>query len=374
VAIIVTKDGEEGARRLDISSMPQESFLQDYVIAHPEIMPLQDIRSDLRVLLVAKEFPTPSGPIDALGLDDQGNVYIVETKLFRNPDKRRVLAQVLDYGASLWRLHEDPRTFRDLLEDESRKIHTEPLPSLLAQHFEMDEEAAEDLLRISESVVQNGSFRFVVLMDQLEDRLKDLISFINENSRFDVFGVEADFYRFEDYQIFIPRLYGAEARKAVPTPTEDRRSWNEKRYFEHARQQLPTQAVESLRRLYDFAVGHADRVTWGKGLTTGSFNLKYKRIHPTKSLLSVFSNGRLELNFAWLHEPGQPLPEEVQRFSERLDLLEGFSLPAGYETSFVQMKADVWVPQVEKLIEAISRSIYPSMNRPEEKEPADGAQ
>lgn len=72
-------------------------------------------------MILAREFPTGSGAIDALGVDQDGELYLIETKL------------------------------------------------------------------------EAGSFRFVVLMDRLEPRLKDLIAFINRNCRFDVFGVELDF-------------------------------------------------------------------------------------------------------------------------------------------------------------------------------------
>jgi RecB family endonuclease NucS len=51
---------------------------------------------------LAREFSTKSGPIDALGVDKDGELYLIETKFYKNPDKRTVVAQVLDYGASLW--------------------------------------------------------------------------------------------------------------------------------------------------------------------------------------------------------------------------------------------------------------------------------
>jgi hypothetical protein len=70
----------------------------------------------LRLLILAREFPTVSGPIDALGIDQDGNIYVIETKLAKNPDKRYVLAQVLDYGAALWRTYENGDEFIARLE------------------------------------------------------------------------------------------------------------------------------------------------------------------------------------------------------------------------------------------------------------------
>ena len=45
-----------------------------------------------------------AGPIDLLVTDPQGRVAIVEFKRgSENPDVRRVVAQLLDYGSSVWR-------------------------------------------------------------------------------------------------------------------------------------------------------------------------------------------------------------------------------------------------------------------------------
>ena len=67
--------------------------------------------------MVAREFSTESGPIDALAIDKDGDIYVVETKLHKNPDKRTVVAQALDYGASLWR-HSDYNEFINKINSE----------------------------------------------------------------------------------------------------------------------------------------------------------------------------------------------------------------------------------------------------------------
>lgn len=76
--------------------------MQNYIQENPEALPVYEIREDIRLFIIAREFPTKSGPIDALGIDKDGEVYIIETKLYKNPDKRLVVAQVLDYGAAVW--------------------------------------------------------------------------------------------------------------------------------------------------------------------------------------------------------------------------------------------------------------------------------
>jgi len=68
---------------------------------NPDILPIEEIKENARLITLVKEFRVDVGSIDILGIDGEGDLYIIETKLYKNPDKRQVLAQVLDYGASL---------------------------------------------------------------------------------------------------------------------------------------------------------------------------------------------------------------------------------------------------------------------------------
>jgi RecB family endonuclease NucS len=46
--------------------------------------------------VVARELQTESGAIDAFAVDENRDLYIVETKLYKNPHKRTVVAQALE--------------------------------------------------------------------------------------------------------------------------------------------------------------------------------------------------------------------------------------------------------------------------------------
>lgn len=101
-------------------------------------------------------------------------------------------------------------------------------------------------------------------MDQLHDRLKDLILFLNENSEFEILAVELDFYRHEDLQIVIPRVFGGQTRKRV----SGSKRWDEntledylKRLGEEHRALLHW-AFEFGQRLEDEGLAH---VTFGAG-------------------------------------------------------------------------------------------------------------
>lgn len=84
--------------------------------------------------------------------------------------------------------------------------------------------------------LQNGNIKFVILMDTIDDRLKDLIVYINQNSRFDIYAVQMEYYKCESYEIMIPKLFGIEVKKDVGVSTpKPRRKWDEERFFKDVR-------------------------------------------------------------------------------------------------------------------------------------------
>jgi len=76
-----------------------EQYLQELLEAHPELLPVVEVREDAgNLVCVGREVGVSSGAIDNLYLSSGGYPVIVETKLWRNPEARReVLAQILEY-------------------------------------------------------------------------------------------------------------------------------------------------------------------------------------------------------------------------------------------------------------------------------------
>lgn len=60
------------------------------------------------MLIVGRESGLGNGAVDVVGVDPDGLVTVIECKLDRNPEvKRKVIGQVLGYGAYIWRLTYD---------------------------------------------------------------------------------------------------------------------------------------------------------------------------------------------------------------------------------------------------------------------------
>jgi hypothetical protein len=163
--------------------------------------------------VLCREFPTQSGPIDVLGTDFDAHPYIIETKLYKNPDKRLVLSQVLDYGAALWASEPDAREVIDHLRTDALKRNAQDPISALAAYLDADEQTANAHIERVCDALGAGRFTAIILMDHLSDRLRDLILFMNDNSSFRLLAVELEYYRHGETEIVHPRLFGSETKR-----------------------------------------------------------------------------------------------------------------------------------------------------------------
>lgn len=320
MAIIVTKNGKD-AHRISKSSFTYETNLQNFIHENPDTIPLYDIDEDIRLLILAREVPTNSGSIDAIGTDESGEAYIVETKLYKNPDKRLVVAQILDYGASISGNPDRLEDFKQAIEDKIFTHFNLPFNDKLSQFFELSKEDSQSLIDRFHQNLFDGKFRFVVLMDGIEQRLKDLISFLNRNSSFDLYGVELEFYKYEDYEITIPKLFGAEVKKDVNilSGSNNRRKWDQETFFNEVHNKLHEKEESQIKELFDFFVDHADHISWGSGIKRGSFSPIFNKISP-KSLLSIYTDGQIQINYAWLTQNEEQIQYKL-RYRELLSKL-----------------------------------------------------
>lgn len=218
MAIIISKNNED-SEKIDPIDFSAEKNLQEYIHNNPDAIPLYEIAEDTRLFVAAREFRTTSGPIDALGFDQRGNVYIVETKLYKNPDKRTVVAQALDYGASLWKNTISADEFIVQLNSYTQKTFNEDFVAKYADFFDL-EDATENIKSIANNL-NSGNIKFVVLMDKLHDALKDLILYVNQNSKFDIYAVELEYYKHAEFEIVIPKLFGNEVKKEVVSKSKN---------------------------------------------------------------------------------------------------------------------------------------------------------
>ncbi|MFH1353771.1 MAG: hypothetical protein ABIH36_00620 [bacterium] len=317
MAIVISQNGQK-AVKIDKSSFDQEDRLQQYIYDNPDSIPLYDIKEDIRLLILAREFPTNSGPIDAIGIDANGELYIIETKLYKNPDKRTVIAQALDYGAALWKHASDFNEFLAILDTNTQQLFNLRATEKIQEFFQLPSEDVTAVIDKARANLNDGVFHFVVLMDKLDDRLKDLILYVNQNSQFDIYAVELEYYKHDTYEIIIPRIFGAEVKKDLSTKRMVGKQWNWD-LFKLRLAEFGEEAVTAARQIIDWAEDNNIAVYWMTN-QSGSFVLGFS----TKSKEEFFPfsvTGDAMITWNAPHQ-GDNSPPPFDKREKRAEILE----------------------------------------------------
>ncbi|QQR54596.1 hypothetical protein IPG41_05385 [Candidatus Peregrinibacteria bacterium] len=350
MTIIVSKAGKN-AQKIQQSNFDREDHLQRYIYENPSSIPLYDIKEDIQLLILIREYPTNSGPIDALGVDAEGNIYLVETKLYKNADKRTVVAQVLDYGASLWKNGNNLPEFIAEIDRASQRFFGMPVDTKLREFFGFEEEDVSIFWNNVKDNLNEGNFKFVVLMDQLHQRLKDLIVFLNQNSQFDVYAVELEYYKHDSFEIIIPRLFGAEVKKdiAVKGTNTPRKNWDIHGLMDDAKKRLSKAEFECFTKLYEFLRNNAEELDIGTGAKVASLKPRFSTVCP-RAFFTASSDGKAVFYFNYLNDEAQK-----KKLYEALKLQKVSSVDRVDPNNFsdLYLKTDEVVANCDQIIKAL---------------------
>ncbi len=359
MTIIISKNGVN-ANTISPSGFENEDYLQEYIHKNPETIPLYEIEKDKKLFIVKREFRTNSGPIDALALDDKGEIYVIETKLYKNPDKRLVIAQALDYGAALWKRFNDFDRFMEIIREEVTKNFQVSFEEKIKDFFDLDDDLVEDVIRSMKNNLDDGNIKFIILMDSIDERLKDLILYVNSNSRFDIYAVQFEYYKYEEYEIIIPKTFGMEVRKSIPQRSVSQRfNWN-REGFEREIQQLSPDIKSKIKNLLDFSLQEGCLDSWGTGKTPSFYFKISDPYNPGKkiTIFNVWSDGSIQVGY-WLKDLYKKEPEKIGKFYEEINNIDGIS---GDENQLRQHKLQLETISIESL-EKLKQSIIKLKNQ-----------
>lgn len=190
--LYLPKNSEE-VKKISATDYKEEETLQDLIEEHPELLPL----SSGRIITLAREYPLAGGAIDLLCADNESQIYIVETKLQRNSDRRQAIAQLIDYGAQLG---------KESFEDFQTKINERNRKSLEELLNEFDEESTLNVEEIRKSLHEKN-FVLILAMDRFDSALKDAINYLNIDNNVKVFGIELHMHHIHDQgSVFVPEI------------------------------------------------------------------------------------------------------------------------------------------------------------------------
>ena len=210
------------------SPLPSEARLHDALEVHPELFPAEDLNLG-QLLVVGREVAFESGAADLIYVDEGGQIVVVEVKRgTENPDSRRVVAQMLDYGAHLWRM-----SFADfearialpyLRQRRGGAAVTSSLMEIAAEHFAFSETTDPDQFQNALTAhLAAGTFVYAVVARTLRPTLVTVLQYLAEVSQIQTAAITVDYFRDEDRHIMVPRVaYASAARPVQPPPTPDK--------------------------------------------------------------------------------------------------------------------------------------------------------
>jgi hypothetical protein len=356
--IIISKNGQN-AKKIDKSNFQKEDYLQEYIQNNPDSIPIYELKEDKRLFIVKREFSTNAGPIDALAVDKDGEIYIIETKLYKNPDKRTVVAQALDYGAALWKHMNDFQEFISILDKETKVKFNMSFDEKVKDFFNLSDEEIELTKEAIKNNLNEGNIKFVVLMDSIDERLKDLILYVNQNSQFDIYAVQLEYYKFEDYEIMIPKIFGVEVKKNIRTNSyNQRKKWDESQFITQTKEYMQKNA-DKLIKLYQYFKNNADTINWGTGAINGSFAPIFNKIDKKTSPFSFYSNGDILIKFGWLleHSTKEIVEQHARIFIDECNKNTTFKIPENYLQVTFKISSQEFIDNYDGIIRAIKKLV-----------------
>ncbi len=159
-----------------------------------------------------------AGSADVVVVDAEGEIAIVECKLAKNPEMRRwVIGQLFEYAAALWKLD---------IEDFERSLAA----SRTAETKPFKDRARWKEATFRRAVSQNldaGTFRLIIAVDEITERLKRTVVFINSLTPPEVRFLALELRRAGEKgaKLPVPAVYGddpAEIGPVMPTWPPDR--------------------------------------------------------------------------------------------------------------------------------------------------------
>ncbi len=293
-----------------------ELRLHQAIAEHPAVLPFEDLHLG-PLVAVANELDLGAGPMDLLAVDPTGRLVVVEFKKgSENSDVRKVVAQVLDYGAALWQLPYES------LEQQARDAPP-PYADTLADHVEGQlaklEYAGFDagvFQRGVEQTLQSGNFVFLYVARDLDARTQRIMRFLSDGARMTFFAVEVDYFHAgsSNNAVLVPRT------AFVPAWLTERSSRPSAPPFEESLGAAPS----DFRQLVANMDAAADAL---KIIKDSTKTARVYRPFTKGSGINVYpSSGRVEVDLASFRDRGES--ETAEQLLARLTEIAGKEITA----------------------------------------------
>lgn len=214
--IVALKPGGEIVA-LEEQPFDLEVGLQKLLEHYPRLMlSAGSTYQDRSVWTIGYEVGTDAGSIDLLMLDSTGEVWVVETKLRKNPEvKKQVVGQVLGYASCVaeWSI--------DRLREVAQAYLGRPLLDYIGDDVGLEE--AENIIVRAIEKLRQGDLTALIVVDDLPRVLQRLVEFVNDHSAFDLLAMQVTMVEHDGTRFVVPTITGGSVTKSVsPTGASDK--------------------------------------------------------------------------------------------------------------------------------------------------------
>lgn len=160
----------------------EKEDLEQWIKSNPQI-----IGDD--IVIIGEQIQTSSGPLDFLGIDNNGNIVIIELKRDKLP--REALAQAIDYASDVasWEI--------DRLSEICQKFKNQSLEEVLQEKFE--DIAIEDL-------AINQTQRLLLVGTSVEESLGRMIEWLSDNYSLGINAVVLNYAKTKSGDAILSRM------------------------------------------------------------------------------------------------------------------------------------------------------------------------
>lgn len=316
-----------------------EDVLQRLLADYPHLLAGDqiDAATPRRWVLISREVGVPSEEdgaqrwaVDHVFLDQDGIPTLVEVK--RSTDtrvRREVVGQMLDYAANAvvyWPIE----ALRADFEQQCDRLGCDPtqeLEELLGPGADI-----EQFWQQVKTNLQAGKVRLIFVADAIPPELRRIVEFLNaQMDPAEVLALEVRQYVGQGLKTLVPRVVGqtAEAQHRKTGGARPSRQWDEASFLQELEARQGAKEARVAKAILEWAQSKKLRIWWGKGSQDGSFFPMLDVRDTQHWLISVWTYGRLEVQFQMMKNK-PPFDDEAKRLEllRRLNTLPGVTLPS----------------------------------------------
>jgi hypothetical protein len=306
-------------KRHKAKKFKDEEELGRLIIDHPEIVPVDqfsELGGDL--IPITREMKLETGELDVLGINKEGEIFLIENKLWRNTsDKKKVRSQAADYIFALLNLKEyfdGWDQFRDLIkkankyeESKGRSFQDKSLEEIIEKN--VGKEDSEECLKNVKHNFDEGNYTLIVAMDEIPKALRISIDGWNEvapNEKIPAFAIEINQFQTNKDTIAVASTYPYNLEDAKrKKSSRGNKNYDAKDFQKSYEKEGKPNLKEDKRKIFDKfreEIVKLSSDTWYANGRVPQLTLKFNNIGGGRNwVVDLSPNGKLRIIFENLY-------------------------------------------------------------------------